>query len=143
MLMFTLSDIGNHVQFENAKAVCGEFWLDVRREGVTPEQRRDIFIGATASGHLKLPVSAKGSVQLSWTATLCTASLAIKIAPCEQNPGVHPYGPVSILSHSNKEADVVCEMLLDNETVSSSIRAAISRELALEVPIRLFQLASS
>jgi hypothetical protein len=137
MKMLTLSDLTADLPLDGAIAVCDEFWLDARREGRTPDQRCEIFVSMTASGHAQIPIAGQVSVRLYWSASAVSGSSGIVIAPCDQNPGIYLYGPATLYPHTEGEADAVCRELLASSPLVSRMHAAIHHPLLHEFPDQL------
>jgi len=96
IILLTITDLINRMQSDDTQLVCDQFWLDIRADGVTPEQRAQPFIHLTASGYLVVSVSEVVSVRLYWSATLDNETGNLRAEPCDQNPGIDVYGPAAL-----------------------------------------------
>lgn len=139
MLTLTLNNLSSRMQLNHAKAVCEQFWLDARREGVTPRQRSDVFACMSASGYLQIPIAGECFARLYWSASVTSAEPSeIVLDACEQNPGIHLYGPVTLLSHGLDAEDALCVKILSDENLVDRIRSALLGQVELITPESLF-----
>lgn len=108
-------------------ALCEQFWLDLRCEGVTWDQRQEVHHALQAAGTISYQLGKQVSLRVFWQADFGPSG--IEISPCSQNPGVEIFGPVAFMDTSIESMDALHADLLKRPEVHGKILKTIADRL--------------